>query len=219
MRKEIVYPNLPRGMGAVLGVFIRNSWMLQHKQPTIIGVRCGDKNIFDTFNDSTEVVTDPILKLALADYKIDMAKVMAAGERLGPDTAPIYRVKILKATDCFTTDELAPYVLIEDKQELIRSLYQTAANDFIMELYIRETGSVTSEDVNKSYLFEAGITAPQVVPVASSNRTTSTVTYTLESDDISDTLTVIYQGSEDDFADFVCTVCERDVELLKKVAE
>ncbi|MEG2262845.1 MAG: hypothetical protein RSC68_00565 [Acinetobacter sp.] len=217
MEKTITYTHLARGMGAVLGAFIRNSWLLQHTHPTIIGIKCGNKNIFDTFSDSTEIVTDLVLKIALASYTIDMPKVIAKGERIGNTPVPIYKIGILKSKDVLTTDDLAPYIIVKDHEELLKSMYQSAANDFIMELYIRDTGSVTSEDVNKSYLFEAGVTATQVVPIASSNRTSSIVTYSIDSTDISDTLALTFKGTSEDFEDFKRVVTHTDVELLNKV--
>ncbi len=217
MIETITYENLPRGMGAVLGGFIRNSWMLQYSRPKIIGVRCGDLNIFDVFKDSTQPTSDLVLDLALANYTINMTAVLQDATKYGDGDNLIYEVTVLKHGTEFTTADLLPYIAVAENKLLVESLYTSSANDLPINIYIRETTSVISEEVNKSYLSEAGVTAPNVIPMASSNDTTSKVTYELHTTDISDSLVIKFEGTPEDYDDFKACMTEKNAKLLAKV--
>lgn len=216
MTKTFEFPGLPRGMGACLGAFVRNSWMLLYQRNTIIGFSLNDLNPLDCIPETTTLMADVTLKLATLPYRVDMDKLVDGHQvrKAIVDDMPIYEVTIFKQTDCLTTDDLAPYVMFEQQDVLVKTLYPM---EFNIRLYIKPTMSYVTEEINKSYLIESALGCDSVIAMATNNRTSANVYCRIEDYEVVEDLTIVFEGPDYYYDDFVKIVQSLGPNFLAKI--
>lgn len=217
MTKTHVYNTLPRGFGQLLGITIRNSWLLLHEHPRVIGIKFGSQNLFGSIPDSTSVVADIVMSIASLDYVIDEA-VLASSARaqvFEAQTFKVYEYNVPVTGTVFTAGHLAPVIKSSTPEEpIIERLYESSTDNFL-SFYIKTTSMVTSEEVNKSYLTEAGVVDTNVIAIASTNKPHSKVTYSVVDTGVTEELSVTFEGVQEDFETFKKIISETLTDFLK----
>lgn len=216
MTKTFEFKDLPKGMGSCLGAFVRTSWMLLHKRYTIIGFNLNDLNPLECIPETTTLVTDVTLKLATTPYRIEESSLVESAQvrKSSVDDMPIYEITIFKQTDSLSTADLAPYVSFEQPEVFVKTLYPM---EFNLKLYIKPSVSYVTEEVNKSYLNESPFDCSKTVAMASNNRTSAKVYFNLEDFEVTENLTIIFEGDEAYYNAFVDVVKSLTPEYLSKI--
>lgn len=207
--------NLPRGMGAVLGIFARNSFLVQYARWKVIGVSISDLNVFSNIHDSTDTVMDVTLRLSKMDFTVDesaLANIHGAQKF----ESGIYKVPFFMTGTKLSTDDFAPALKVVNPSVILSTLY-APADGLRVCLYIRKICGVSSEEINKSYISEIEEDVSDVVPVAASGKPLAKVYYKVTDKGISEDLDFFFDGPEEEFEAFKQMMCETVPQMLRNV--
>ncbi len=193
--------NLPRGMGGVLGIFARNSFLTQYSQWKVIGVRIADLTVFSSIPDSTDTVMDVVLRLSKMNFELNETAVAAIhGVEKFDNGETIYKIPFYMTGTTLTTQDFSPALVVDENQEILNTLY-APADGLCITLYIRKICGVSGEEINKSYLLEVD-QAQDTVPVAVSGMPVSKVYFNVEDRGVSEDLEFVFDGPESEYQAF-----------------
>ncbi len=193
--------NLPRGMGGVLGIFARNSFLTQFSQWKVIGVRIADLTVFSSIPESTDTVMDVVLRLSKMNFELNETAVNAVHGVEKFDTGEvIYKIPFYMTGTTLTTKDFSPALIADEDKEILNTLY-APADGLCITLYVRKICGVSGEEINKSYLLEVD-QAENTVPVAVSGAPRAKVYFNVKDCGVSEDLEFVFDGPESEYQSF-----------------
>lgn len=209
MIKHYCISNLHRGMGAVMGCFVRNSYLVQNEDWKVVGVRIGDLNVFSTIPDSTDTVMDVTMKLSQMKFVFDeeAAKRVPGVEVFSADGEYVYKVPFYLTGSELNTDGFGDVLKVHNPSTILKLLY-APAEGLCVTLYFRKAVGVASEEINKSILVQVEKDMTGVVALASTSTPNSKVYYKVVDTGTKEDLLFTFEGHEEDFEKFKTTLAE-----------
>lgn len=224
MTKHLKLSNLNRGLGGVIGIFARNSYLIQSKRWKIIGAQIGNFNVFDTITGSTDTAMDIMLKLSTLDFTFNPGSIDSGADikKFECTSGDIYQVSFVFSGTIVTTNDFRPVIVSEQDTSIIK-LITADKLGIAITLYIKEVSGVISEELNKVCISELtsqhGIDTQKVIPIACSGRPTAKVYYTVTENGPQEDLDFYFEGKESEFLEFKKCILTDDVMFLKTLTK
>lgn len=212
---------LCKGMGNILGIFLRNSYFTQNSPWRIIGVQISDLNIFDTIPGTTDTVMDLVLKLSKMKFSFnpDAVTENQTVKKFSLTTGDIYSLQFLAASS-ITSDVFKGVLDIADFEEFIHVLNPNKCG-LDITLYIKKVSGVSSEELSKMYINEIGALEGKilnsVVPVACSGIPNVNIFYKIQDKGPTEDLVFTFDGNDEDFKEFKRIIYEESIPAIKSL--
>lgn len=182
MSKVYEFPYLPKGMGATIGNFVRRSVYCQRKKWDIIGFRLNDLHEFSTIPNSTDMVTDLLVRLNDLKFTLkpelqslvqsnlangssssfnmeqyfDSVRIFNTMNSEKVNSEAIIAISLFCETDCLSSDMLTTWFNVNEPAILCQMMAKTSLN---LTLFLAEVQGSMSTEESYAYITSAGITS------------------------------------------------------------
>lgn len=189
--------NLPRGLGACIGAFIRQSFIINSKSITLIGVYINGQAPITMIGSSTALVTDVITGLVLHKYRVTEEGLRKCEEvKDGNSSIYVYKRKIVG--DSIKLGDFSEVMTFVEDSETVEIAKFHKKEDVVIELVFKVVDGTITPDISRQYMSVLANTEKHYIAIPANNRCCGRMWTTVETDADKEILHVMFDGDSTD---------------------